>query len=673
MKKYISLGIVIAFISIIYFSWFSQGLISAGDFWFFFPSVYSRFDLYRYAWIWETGNGMGINSVLYQAVLLAFGVPIYILGVLLKLPWELVERFGFFYPFLIIGVISSYFLHKKILGVTKLWFITALVLLTNTYILTLVGGGQIMIGISYVLTPLVIVLFIESINSYKRFSNADGILKILITALLIGVECLLDLRIAYIAILAVFLYFVVYFVFYFKKNDITGMIKRFAATVLLPFVIAGLLNSFWLIQLAINRKNPLNELGDAYSAVGSVKFFSFATLENSISLLHPNWPENLFGKVSFMRPEFLVVPIIAFAALLFIPKISKSSQEKVYILYFSLLALVGAFLAKGAQEPFGNIYLLLFSYAPGMGMFRDPTKFYLLIAVSYSILISYTLYKLSVKRFKAYLLVPFIFVIFWLITIWPAVSQQLGGTFKHTTIPTEYLRLEKMLSSDSDYYRTLWIPSVNRFAYYSQVHPPIIGNDYLKQYSLNKIIKVLDSDQMEKKLQDMSVRYVIIPQDSKGEIFLEDRRYSNNLREKYVSAFKKIDYLKQMPGFSDIDIFEISGSKDHFWTSNPHTSLVIRNVSPVEYLVQITGGKKGDKLVFAENFDAHWQAYDVDNNSQNSKKYGDRLNSFILPRNGDYQLRVYYQMQNAVNMGLVISAISLFTLLVVIIALKKKS
>ena len=37
---------------------------------------------------------------------------------------------------------------------------------------------------------------------------------------------------------------------------------------------------------------------------------------HALSLLHPNWPENLFGKVYFLQPEFLILPILAFSAFL---------------------------------------------------------------------------------------------------------------------------------------------------------------------------------------------------------------------------------------------------------------------------------------------------------------------------------------------------------------------
>ncbi|MEK9184848.1 MAG: hypothetical protein AAB866_01630, partial [Patescibacteria group bacterium] len=51
--------------------------------------------------------------------------------------------------------------------------------------------------------------------------------------------------------------------------------------------------------------------------------------------------------------------------------------------------------AKQPFPPFGQINVWLFQHFPGMIMFRDPTKWYVLTAVSYAILIPFSLLKIS--------------------------------------------------------------------------------------------------------------------------------------------------------------------------------------------------------------------------------------------------------------------------------------
>jgi hypothetical protein len=87
----------------------------------------------------------------------------------------------------------------------------------------------------------------------------------------------------------------------------------------------------------------------------------------------------------------------------------------------------------------------------------------------------------------------------------------------------------------------------------------------------------------------------------------------------------------------------------------------------------IKNAKKGDLIVFSESYDSKWIAENTQFKIQSSK-FDDRFDSFILPQDGDYSLKVYYTPQDYVNIGLVISVgtliVSLFTLLILLF--KKK-
>ena len=159
------------------------------------------------------------------------------------------------------------------------------------------------------------------------------------------------------------------------------------------------LHAFWLLPTLVTHGSAISEFGAIYTSSNSIAFFSFAKFEDAFGLLHPNWPENIFGLTHFMRPEFLLLPFLAFSSLLFV---AKENKKNTYVLFFALLALLGAFLAKGVNDPFGGVYLWFFDHVPGFIMFRDPTKWYLLIVLSYSVLIPYTVgkvYEVLRRRF----------------------------------------------------------------------------------------------------------------------------------------------------------------------------------------------------------------------------------------------------------------------------------
>ncbi|MDP2637657.1 MAG: hypothetical protein Q8P26_01185, partial [Candidatus Levybacteria bacterium] len=415
--------------------------------------------------------------------------------------------------------------------------------------------------------------------------------------------------------------------------------------------------------------------------------FSFAKFEQTISLLHPYWPENIFGKVGFMKPEFLILPVLAYTGLFFINGLKKL-REKKYILFFFLLGLLGAFLAKGTNGLFGGVYLWLFLHFPGFIMFRDPTKWYALISISYSILMPFTVWKIyewlrlkskfsifnfqfSIKsRIYNFQNLFLAFICFYLLfLIRPAVSGQLTGTFKSHNLPTDYIKLEQFLSKDKNFYRTFWVSAWERFGFRSDTHPAISGKDFINKYNPYDVADYLKNNNSQKILQQLAAKYVIVPFDPQGEIFLKDRKYDDAQYQKTIKDLRSIAWFKEVGGFGKIAVFEVPNPKDHFWTTSRTLSLKYQYISPVEYKVAIKNGKVGDLLIFSENFDSNWIITAVSGIKYkvSSIKYGERFNSFILEKNGNYSLKVYYEPQKWVNFGLWISGITLIIIITVFI------
>lgn len=305
----------------------------------------------------------------------------------------LIERLVWWIPFLAISFISSFLLSKKLLKHSLFSYIVPFFYLCNTYILLIVGGGQIAgIGFAYAFAPLVIL-------SYILLLERTTLNRAILTGLALSVSVMLDLRMTYVTLVGIGIFMLIKFTFQLRdvNERLKNLFKNLLYIFLIPGLVSTLLHAFWLIPMAIVRQNPLNQLGSAYNSLAAVTYFSFGTFEQAFGLLHPNWPENIFGKVGFMKPEFLLLPLLAYSSLFFIKKGKKTEEEKketLYVLYFALLGIIGVFLAKGANDPFGGIYLWMFSHVPGFIMFRDPTKWYLLIALSYSLLIPYAVGKI---------------------------------------------------------------------------------------------------------------------------------------------------------------------------------------------------------------------------------------------------------------------------------------
>ncbi len=483
-------------------------------------------------------------------------------------------------------------------------------------------GGQLGVALSYSLAPLVLLAFIQ-------VTKNPTLRKAFISGLVLGLQILFDPRIAYITLLAVFLYLI------FSARAVIKIIKSSFFIFITPLVIGILLHSYWILPLILTKSSAIPAGFD--SSLG-FKFFSFADFSHSFSLLHPNWPENVFGKIYFLNPEFLILPIIAFSALLF--------NKNKTILFFSSLALLGSFLAKGTNQPFGQVNEWLFQNFPGMVMFRDPTKWYLLIALSYSILIPYTLKEIS-KNFR---LTVILFVLYFIYLINPIFGQ-----IKIHQIPQEYIQLKSFLNSQKTFSRTLWIPEWQRFGYFSNNHPAIAREELFKGDAQKQIVQLRKFD-TEKKLRDASVKYIILPYDSEEEMFLKDRKYDSKLYEKTVNDIRKIKWLKEINGFGKIKVFEVTDPKDHFWSPSDNLRINYSFINPTEYKVNVQNAKKREILIFSENFSKNWSARQ-EGMSIGSKSFNG-LNSFTLPKDGNYDLEIYYSPQKMVNTGLILSILT---------------
>lgn len=674
MKRIYLVVLGLLFTIFVYKSWFLNSIVSSGDL-----GIFNFHELGLYAWGYDL-SGLGSQIFTFSWLTPLKEIVYFLFVVFLKLDNLLVEKVVFFYSFLLISFVSPIFLYKSLFKDKFIFLFSALIFLFNTYVLMVVGGGQIFVALSYATAPLVLLLFIKLIDKNSiKFS--------LISSLVFSLQMMLDLRIAYITIFAVFIYWLIFIV---SNKSIKYLLPSFLFVFIIPGIISVLTNFFWVFPTVLSGGNLTEQLGSAYSSLNAVKFFSFASFENSISLLHPNWPENIFGKVYFMRPEFLLLPMLAFASLFFINKL-KSSKEKTYIQFFALLGIIGAFLAKGSNDPFGGIYLWMFNHIPGFVMFRDSTKFYLLIVISYSILIPLTVsqihefIKLKTENLKPKMLgnfLPRLFTVlvigYLLFLIRPALLGQLGGTFKSTQIPTEYTKLEEFLSAQNNFSRTLWVPTQQRFAFYTNTHPAISAQDIFSIYDNGKLIQKIKLS--EKLLQEASVKYVIVPYDSQGEIFLNDRKYDNKVYLKTIDEVKQIPYLKQVSGFGKITVFEVPSPKDHFYINNQQSTtsnqkITYRYVSPVEYKVNVQNVAKGDKLIFSENYDAKWVASTISGIKYqvSSTKYEGKFNSFVLPQEGNYTLNIYYYPQKYVEIGSVVSLVTLIAVILFLILSSKRS
>lgn len=613
-----------------------------GDFRFFWPESLKTQAHIPYAWDSSLNTGIGIPDANTLWITSYLNFTAYFSH--LELSWNLIGLIFYILPIIAISFISSFVLFRTIIAKNNIWAsIAGLIYTSNTYFLSVFLGGQTGVSFAYAFIPLVFLLFHKLLTKPNYYSS-------ILFALGFSAEVLFDPRFAFITLMILTFYYL--FRSRFRLIELTFI-------VVIPTIITLLLHSFWILPLILFRSNIIPR---GFDSVLGAKFFSFAFLENSISLLHPNWPENIFGKTSFMQPEFLIFPVLAFASLLFIKNSKKLTVEQSNnrtILYLALLALLGAFLAKGTNVPFGSLFLFLFDNIPGFSVFRDPTKFYTLVGLSYSILIPYTLFNVSEQFRRQAVLISIIFLGFWIFTLRGLFLVD-TNLLKARQVPESYIQLKEFIVNQNQFFRTLWIPSWQRYGYFSDINPAVGRGEIFKEASASGMIKELNKPGALEQLQDLSVKYVIIPEDSEGEIFLDDRKYSGEIYSQTASAISRIPYLTETKRFGKIRVFEIPDPKDRFFSPNKDLVVEYNFVNPTQYIVAVQNAKQGDTLVFSEGYDRNWKAESKSIQYRvSSIQYKNFLNCFVLPKSGNYSLKIYYEPQRWVNIGLIISGITL--------------
>ena len=577
--------------------------------------------------------------------------------------WTQIGLLFWIIPSVFFTFFSAFYLFRYLFPKIKYGaYLAGVIYIFNTYFILLITGGQAGVALAYSITPFILLRFIKVMDS-------SALRDSLFAGLLLSMQFLFDIRLAYISLTIIALYFV------FSRASYQDKKKLFIYSFLIPGIITLMIHNYWILPLVFFKLPPMP---NGYVSVAGFKFFSFADFSHTISLLHPNWPENKFGKLAFMKPEFIILPMIGYTSLIFIKVKAKLKSRELnrnkLILFFSVVGIIGAFLSKGANGPMGEINIFLFEHFPGMSLFRDASKFYMITAISYSMLVPITISEIFhtiEKKFRLFLrygVIAFV-VLYCGVLLIQAFNNNvvLRGPKK---VPQEYVKLKELIIRDDSFYRTLWIPQWQRFGYFSNLNPAIGRGEIIPISNPANMARQLKKDDIIRKLTEIGVRYVILPYDSENELFLNDNEYDENI---YKNTKKELDTnlnLVKKINFGKIFVYEINNSKDRFWTISG-SKLIWKEVSASEYEIKLENHESKDVIIFSDSFDPNWTLYSG-KNSYRSEIFGESANSFKIPKGLKY-LKVYYEPQKWVSWGFGISGISFLATLGSIIYLQNKA
>ena len=415
-----------------------------------------------FPWSWrrfDVGDGLGEYTVstLWSQPLLSFSEFLSSISLGGEFQTKLMGIIIIFFGILGMWKLLSYF---KINDLGK--SAASLFFILNSFFLLMFDGGQFSLNLAYIALPYVILSFIKLLEFpgwRKRFGFA----------LLILLVSIFDIRIIFLSAIILGCYFIFKLFFPFNRNNTKKLFKNLIITFLFTVLIMLGFHAYWIVP-SLFAKTP--NLPVTYDRLTQVDFLSFSSIGHSIFLQQPHWYANVFGRISQIKIEFILIPVIVFLS----PILLKKSLATGFWL---LIALLGIFLSKGSQDPLPGIYLWLFGHIPGFSFFRDPVKFYFLTALSYSVIIGFTINainKLELKNKLSAVIVkyiPYLVILYLFFLARPVYLGWMTGMISQPIYPVEFNQTANVLQQDKNFSRVVWLPTTRPLSFVSLNHPPI--------------------------------------------------------------------------------------------------------------------------------------------------------------------------------------------------------
>lgn len=670
IKKYTGAWLLLCLIFVVgvYRVWFfTLNTFTWGDWgWYFAQTVRPWLDVPR---IWLAGPFGGIdfsifqylpNRLLYSALAYWF-------------PSEVFDRIVFLLPSVILPTISGFFLIKYLTKNNLSASIGSLMYSLNAYT-AVTRTGHFTLSNSFALAPLILLFVIKSLDT-KKFINS--IWAGLVSALAFAYEPR-----AFLLSIGIVILYGAYYIVLVANGDFKNRLKLISFIVY-PLLIVVLLHFYAFIGLFFAQ-------AQIYSQITNRALFGsgYVDVNRALSLAISSWNE-IPGKALQQIPFYFWITTITSVAGMWVGRKNKN------ILFFSFVALMGIFLAKHTNQPFGGVYVWLYKYLPGFNAFREPSKFYFFIALGFCVLTGWFIDWLTKTQNKLVKWTAVIIAFMPLIMNGLIISTgKVGKLMTPRKIPADYLTLKNFLLSHQGNYRVMYVPAETRWGYWdehirklSAVNMSLSFWKELAPYNLEgkdysyleNIMKLMEQDDSNEILDVAGIRYVIVPPEdlANEDIFT----YAWGTRQEFLGRVDKLTYLKPLDIHTkSLRIYENSDWKPLIYLSegkevigNEQKTINVSYVQHKPYYYELSlpvlTGLKSPVLNFTDEYNRGWKMYsgkvswvDV---LLNRNYIGDvaqsssiiHTNEFSLSDQHQYpnMITIYFQPQAFINFGVVVS------------------
>ncbi len=499
--------------------WFWKGTFLASA-----ESALPFYNLSRYAeisrWAWAypiLGNVTGIHVA---------GYPTYLVLSIIQnigVPGFLIEALVFFIILSVAGV-SVYKLTFELFPQIKSKFalLAAIFYLFNPFFMINVWNRFLYDYMFFTaLMPLALYFFIRGLQNKKYYFG-------LVVGLTTGIFSYSLASVPFnLILISLFVFTTVFYTLLEKDKKRIVFYLTYLTFVLVSYF---LINFWWISQLIgyvrssgfaqsitnyFSQQGNLSELSTLSESLGKLvytsRFFHATAIMNKNS---PLW-SRIYSSPPLELLEFVISGVIFWAIY--------KKREMRSVLYLGCIFLVGLFLVKGNQPPFGEIFEFLFLKFTPLQVFRNPfEKFGFLLPIAaaplfafgisniVSLISSKRLIRIVISGVFGFMLIVWGFP-FWTGYLFTLKSKESGGIQRSygVMVPEYYKEIESWLKGQGDTFRLVALPMGQEGITYDWQEPYLgveLTNDLISVPSISYVTTIPFYEAVASKIQELFIK-----------------------------------------------------------------------------------------------------------------------------------------------------------------------
>lgn len=470
-------------------------------------------------------------------------------------------------------------------------FVLTLFYSSTTYVI-LRQTGHIHIAIVYLLAPLILTLWERYLS---RFDLRTG----LVFSLTFTLGCVYEPRMMIMLALVICI---------LSAGHLKKLILS-PQTYVLILLLFGM-NIFW-ISSTIHGSIEYVGVATSRGLFGSNLF----DIMRSFTLSEADWtggyPDQNFN--AYPIPIYLWLIPVALAVELY----TSHARAKRYLhLAYLHVLLIGIFMSKLSASPFHHVYEWLYRHIPGFNLYREASKWYMMVALGYWGSLSFFFENVSSSeqrtKWHRYLNTFVLCVLLGTsaFNLKPLLTQEIGTTFIASTRPEVYKDIEELYAQDTNYHRILSFPHAVSWITHSPLHP-LLAYDSQSSLPYFSSIKstgnpylVLPQDKVvfQQILATHSVRYIVVPPIDPVKDSGVYRQYGTQTF--FVSYLRSTPHIRELWNKDGVYVFENSLYEAHITGAQ-----VIQMHSPATYVIKVD---QPSEVIFRESYHPKWRIYHRD-------------------------------------------------------------